>query len=129
MRPPGSASWIGRAGVSGWFSAPVPAPPSASKIAVRSGGLCPYRCAGLKTSRQIPDSGLPAISVLSQFGKSPPDTGAPSGDYVTTRSDGTISISAMNSYMDDQIPLIIAVGRYSGEVRKSGLTNVVYAVD
>ena len=35
----------------------------------------------------------------------------------------------MNSYMDDQIPLIIAVGRYSGEVRKSGLTNVVYAVD
>ena len=24
----------------------------------------------------------------------------------------------MNSYMDDQIPLIIAVGRYSGEVRK-----------
>lgn len=83
----------------------------------------------LKTSRQIPDSGLPAISVLSQFGKSPPDTGAPSGDYVTTRSDGTISISAMNSYMDDQIPLIIAIGRYSGEVRKSGLTNVVYAVD
>ena len=57
------------------------------------------------------------------------DTGAPSGDYVTTRSDGTISISAMNSYMDDQIPLIIAIGRYSGEVRKSGLTNVVYAVD
>ena len=52
-----------------------------------------------------------------------------SGDYVTTRSDGTISISSMNSYMDDQIPLIIAVGRYSGEVRKSGLTNVVYAVD
>ena len=36
----------------------------------------------------------------------------------------------MNSYMDDQIPLIIAIGRYSGEVRKSGLTNnVVYAVD
>ena len=54
---------------------------------------------------------------------------ATNGNYTATRSDGTISISSMNSYMDDQVPLIIAIGSYSGGVRKTGHANVVFAVD
>lgn len=50
-------------------------------------------------------------------------------NYTTTRSSGTISISTMNRYMDNHVPLIIAIGSYSGGTRKSGHANVVFAVD
>lgn len=54
---------------------------------------------------------------------------ATNNDYTATRSDGTISISSMNDYMDDQIPLIIAIGSYVNGSRESGHANVVFAVD
>ena len=42
------------------------------KIAAASGAVV---CTGLKTFRQFPDSGLPAVSVPSLSGKRPPDRG------------------------------------------------------
>ena len=54
---------------------------------------------------------------------------ATNNDYTATRSSGIISISSMNSYMDDQVPLIIGIGTYDGGERKYGHANVVFAVD
>lgn len=54
---------------------------------------------------------------------------ATGGDYTAKRTSGTISISSMNSYMNDQIPLIIALGTYQNGSRKSGHAVVVYSVD
>lgn len=54
---------------------------------------------------------------------------ATNSDYTATRSSGTISISSMKSYMNNHVPLIIALGTYSNGSRKSGHAVVVYSVD
>lgn len=54
---------------------------------------------------------------------------ATSNDYTATRTTGTISISSMNTYMEDHMPLIIALGTYSGTNRTSGHAVVVFSVD
>ena len=93
MYPSSSASLLSHADASGSIPAPVLAPPSALQTAARSGFLLPYPCTSSGASRQIPDSGLPAVSGLSQSGKCSPDTNAPAGCRATAR---TVQISFLN---------------------------------
>lgn len=54
---------------------------------------------------------------------------ATDNDYTAARSSGTISISSMNTEMNNQVPIIISLGTYSGSSRISGHAVVVFSVD
>lgn len=55
---------------------------------------------------------------------------ATSDDYTATRSSGTISLSSLDSYMNDSMPVIIAIGTYdSSGNRSSGHAVVIFSVD
>lgn len=55
---------------------------------------------------------------------------ATGSDYTATRSSGTISLSSLNSYMNDSMPVILALGTYnSSGTRTSGHAVVVFSVD
>jgi hypothetical protein len=54
---------------------------------------------------------------------------ATGNDYTATRSSGTISLSSLNGYMNNSVPVIIAIGTYNSSGQRSGHAVVVFSVD